>query len=257
MNVIFLLTIILAILMITIGGRKGVRSFFSLLLNFIVILITILLMTDESANPIILTLIASVAISTINLLFINKVNSKTVIAFIATMITISLLVILIYFVTKKTMIQGFSEENIDELSVYSLFIGVDFVKVATSVIIMSTIGAITDMAISITSPMQEIFQHNKNISRKELFTSGLTIGRDILGSNANTLFFAFFGGYMALLLWFKDLAYSIGEIANSKVFGAEMLIISFAGIGIALIIPISSGIHAYYLINRRNKRKLD
>src|SRR5699024_12610185 len=79
---------------------------FSLLLNFIVILITILLMTDESANPIILTLIASVAISTINLLFINKVNSKTVIAFIATMITISLLVILIYFVTKKTMIQG-------------------------------------------------------------------------------------------------------------------------------------------------------
>src|SRR5690625_3389873 len=222
MNVIFLLTIILAILMITICGRKGDRSFFSLLLNFIVLLITILLMTYESANPIIRNLIASDAISTINLIFINKVNSKTVIAFIATMITISLLVILIYFVTKKTMIQGFSEENIDELSVYSLFISVDFVKVAISVIIMSTIGAITDMAIYITSPMQEIIQHNKNISRKELFTSGLTIGRDILGSNANTLFFAFFGGYMALLLWFKDLAYSIGEIANSKVFGAEI-----------------------------------
>src|SRR5690625_6131036 len=91
---------------------------------------------------------------------------------------------------------------------------------------MSTIGAITNIAIITTSPKQENFQHNKNISRKELFTSGLTIGRDILGSNANTLFFAFFGGYMALLLWFKDLAYSIGEIANSKVFGAEMLIIS-------------------------------
>src|SRR5699024_5535850 len=152
--------IILAILMITIGGRKGVRSFFSLLLNFIVILITILLMTDESANPIILTLIASVAISTINLLFITKVNSKTVIAFIATMLTFSPLVILMYVVTTKTMSPGFSEENIGELSVYSLFIGVDCVKVATSVIIMSTIRAITDMAISITSPMQEIFQHN-------------------------------------------------------------------------------------------------
>src|SRR5699024_1011527 len=158
-----------------------------------------------------------------------------VIAFIATMITISLLVILIYFVTKKTMIQGFSEENIDELSVYSLFIGVDFVKVATSVIIMSTIGAITDMAISITSPMQEIFQHKQNINRKELFTSDLTIERDILDLNANALFFAFFGGYMELLLWFKDLRYSLGELANSKVFGADMLITSFAGIGMALI----------------------
>src|SRR5690625_4874533 len=139
MNVILLLTIILAILMITIGGRKGARSFFSLLLNFIVILITILLISDASANPIMLTLVAYVAIRSINLLFINKVNSKTVTAFIATIITISLLIILIHFVTKKTMIQGFSEENIDELSVYSLLIGVDFVKVATSVIIMSTI----------------------------------------------------------------------------------------------------------------------
>lgn len=157
--------------------------------------------------------------------------------------------------TTKAMIQGFGEEEIEELSIFSLFIGVDLMKVATSVIIMSTIGAITDMAISITSPMREIFQHKPDISRKELFTSGLTIGRDILGSNANTLFFAFFGGYMALLLWFKDLSYTIGEIANSKVFGAEMLIISFAGIGIALIIPITSAINAYYLINRRDKEK--
>src|SRR5699024_6334152 len=145
----------------------------------------------ESANTFILTLIASVVISAINLLFINILNSKTCIDFIASMMTISLLIILFHFVIKITMIVGFIVENIDELSVYSLFIGVDFVKVATSVIIMSTISAITDMAISITSPMQEIFQHNKNISRKELFTSGLTIGRDILGSNANTLFFAF------------------------------------------------------------------
>src|SRR5690625_7515267 len=95
MNVIFLLTIILAILMITIGGRKGVRSFFSLLLNFIVILITILLMTDESANPIILTLIASVAFSSINLLFIYKLIIIKIIAFI---ITINMKLILSSFI---------------------------------------------------------------------------------------------------------------------------------------------------------------
>src|SRR5690625_3237103 len=170
MSVICLFTIILAILMITSGGGRGASSFVYLLLDFIVMFITILLMTADSHHPMILTCVDSVAISAINLLFSNKVNSKTVTAFIATIITISLLVILIHFVTKKTMIQGFSEENIDELSVYSLLIGVDFVKVATSVIIMSTIGAITDMAISITLPIQDIFQNNKNISQKELFT---------------------------------------------------------------------------------------
>lgn len=255
MNVLFLLTVILAILMIAIGGRKGVRSFFSLFLNFFVIILSILIMTDESANPIIITLIACIAISSINLFFINKINSKTVTAFMATIITISILLIFIHFVTTKAMIQGFGEEEMADLSVFSLFIGVDLMKVTTSVIIMSTIGAITDMAISITSPMREIFHHKSHISQKELFVSGLTIGRDILGSNANTLFFAFFGSYMALLLWFKDLSYSIGDIANSKIFGAEMLIISFAGIGIALIIPITSAINAYYLINRRDNKK--
>src|SRR5699024_3869346 len=133
------LTLILAVLMIVIGGKKGARSFFSLFLNFLVIILTILFMTDESANPIILTLIASVLISSINLLFINKVNSKTVTAFIATMITISLLLILIHFVMTISTIQVFSEEGIDELSAYSLLIGVDFIKVATSVVIMSTV----------------------------------------------------------------------------------------------------------------------
>ena len=103
------------------------------------------------------------------------------------------------------MIQGFGEEETEELSIFSLYIGVDFVKIGASVIIMSTIGAITDTAIAISSPMREMFHHHPFISRKELFTFGLNIGKDILGTSTNTLFFAFFGGYMALLIWFKDL----------------------------------------------------
>lgn len=253
MNVLVLLAAILFILMILIGGKKGARSFFSLFLNFGVLMLIILFMTVKNTNPIILALIACIAISCINLFYINKINSKTITAFISTMITITILIFFINIVTKKAMIQGFGEEEIDELSIFSLYVGLDFVKIATSVIIMSTIGAITDIAISITSPMREIFKHNPLISRKELFKSGLTIGRDILGSNANTLFFAFFGGYMALLLWFKDLSYTVGQIANSKIFGAEMLIIFFAGIGIAMIIPIASLINAYYLVRRREK----
>lgn len=255
MNVLVLLAVILFMLMVMIGGRKGVRSFISLFLNFGVVLLTVLIMTDPQANPIILTIIACTAISTINLFFINKVNSKTITAFISTVITITILIFFIYIVTKKAMIQGFGEEEIEEISVFSRYLGVDFIKIAAAVIIMSTIGAIIDVAIAITSPMQEIFNHRPTISRKSLFTSGLTIGKDILGSNTNTLFFAFIGGYMALLIWFKDLSYSFGEIANSKIFAAEMITIFCAGIGIALIIPIASWINAYYLIKLRDRSK--
>lgn len=258
MNVLVLLALILFVLMVLIGGKKGIRSFISLFLNFGVLVLTVFFLLDPSTNPIILILIACAVISCINLFYINEVNSKTKTAFLSTVVTIIFLVMLIYFMTEKLMIQGFTEEEVEELStLFSLYIGLDFVKIAAAMIIVSTIGAITDVAISITSPMQEIFDQNPSITKKDLFISGIRIGRDILGSNTNTLFFAFFGGYFALLLWVKDMEYTVGEIANSKIFTSELLIILSAGIGIAMIIPIAATINSYYLVKKREKEALE
>lgn len=255
MNVLVVLSSILFVLMVLIGGGKGARSFIALFLNFGVLLLTILIMTDPHANPIILTLIACTVISCINLFYINEVNMKTATAFISTIITLAILISFIVIVTDHAMIHGFGEEETEELSIFSLLIGVDFVKIGAAMIIMSTIGAITDVAISIASPMQEMVNHNPQTSRKDLFSFGLNIGRDILGTNTNTLFFAFFGGYLAMLIWFKDLSYSLGTIVNSKIFSGEMINILCAGIGVALIIPITSWITAYFLV-REKKNKL-
>lgn len=251
MNVLVLLGIILFILMSLIGGQKGVSSFFALFFNFSVVIIITVFMTNPSINPIILTLFASIVISCINLFYINGVNIKTKTAFLSTMITIILLLLFILYLSNKAMIQGFGVEELEELSMFSLNIGVDFVKIGTSVIIMSTIGAITDTAMAISSPMREIHFHNPHISRTELYKAGLSIGKDILGTSTNTLFFAFFGGYIALLIWFKDLSYSIGEIINSKIFSAEMITILSAGTGVTLVIPITAWITAYFLVNHK------
>ncbi|SHT54199.1 YibE/F family protein [Mycobacteroides abscessus subsp. abscessus] len=253
MNALFCLAVILFILMVVIGGKKGAKSFIALFLNFAVLLLTILIMTDPNANPIILTLIACTIISCINLFFINEINNKTITAFVSTIITLAILLFFIMVVTEKSMIQGFGEEETEELSMFSLYLGVDFVKIGAAMIIMSTIGAIIDVAISIASPMRELYNHNQQVSRKELFSFGISIGRDILGTNTNTLFFAFFGGYLAMLIWFKDLSYSLGDIVNSKIFSSEMINILCAGIGVALIIPITSWITAYYLDKTREK----
>jgi len=257
MNVLVWLAAILFILMIVIGGKKGARSFMALFFNFGVLLITILLMTIPKTDPIILTLIACTVISCINLFYINEVNTTTKTAFISSLLTIAILLFFIVIVTENAMIQGFGEEETEELSIFSLYIGVDFVKIGASVIIMSTIGAITDTAMAISSPMREMFHHNPFISRKELCTFGLNIGKDILGTSTNTLFFAFFGGYMALLIWFKDLSYSLGEVVNSKIFSAEMITIFCAGIGVALIIPITAWITAYFLVKTKEPKDLN
>lgn len=252
MNVLFLLAIILFVLMVLVGGKKGIKSFISLFINFGVILVMIFFMMDPNTNPIVLTIIASVIIVCVNLFYVNEVNSKTKMAFISTIVTLIVLFVFIYFITKSAMIQGFGEEEIVELAPFSLLIGIDFVKIGVSIVIISTIGAITDVAIAISSPMRELKVHNPKISRIDLFTSGMRIGRDILGTDTNTMFFAFIGSYLALLLLFKDLAYSIGEIVNSKIFVAEVVTILCASIGIALIIPITSWINAFYLTKAKS-----
>jgi uncharacterized membrane protein len=251
MNALVVLAAILFILMAVIGRGKGVRSFLAIFFNFSVIFIAIIFMNDPKVNPIIITLIACIFISVINLFYINEVNKKTKTAFISTVISTIVLLLFIFIIADLARIQGFGEEEIQELGAFSLHIGVDFVKIAVSVIIMSTIGAITDAAMAISSPMREIHYHNKDISRHDLFKSGLSIGKDILGTSTNTLFFAFFGSYLALLIWFKDLSYSAGEIINSKIFNAEMITILCAGIGVTLVIPITSWITAYFLVTKK------
>lgn len=251
MNALVVLAAILFILMAVIGRGKGVRSFLAIFFNFSVIFIAIIFMNDPKANPIMITLIACIFISVINLFYINEVNKKTKTAFISTVISTIVLLLFIFNIADSARIQGFGEEEIQELGAFSLHIGVDFVKIAVSVIIMSTIGAITDAAMAISSPMREIHYHNKDISRHDLFKSGLSIGKDILGTSTNTLFFAFFGSYLALLIWFKDLSYSAGEIINSKIFNAEMITILCAGIGVTLVIPITSWITVYFLVAKK------
>lgn len=245
MNTLVSLAILLFILMLIIGGRKGARSFIAIFFNFMVLMISVIIMLIPQADPIIVTFIACVIIGCINLFFINEINTKTKTAFLASLLTIIVLLAFIWVLTDASKIQGFGEEEVEELTIFSLYIGTDFVKIAASVIIMSTIGAITDAAMAISSPMFEMRFHHPYASRKEFFSFGIQIGKDILGTSANTLFFAFFGGYMALLIWFKDLDYSFGEIINSKIFSAEMMTIFCAGTGVALVIPMTAWITAY------------
>src|SRR5690625_4990833 len=110
-------------------------------------------MLHPESNPIIITILACTGISCINLFYINKVNSKTVAAFISTVITITMLILFIYVITKKAMIQGFGEEEVDELSIFSLYLGVDFFKIGASFIIISILYAVTYIAISINFSM--------------------------------------------------------------------------------------------------------
>lgn len=254
MTVLVVLTVILFLAMRWVGEERGTISFVSLFLNLGLMFITVLFITN-GFPPLVITLIASLAISSVNLFFINQMNSKTIVAFIATILTLVIVLLLIFYVVNKLKVQGLGEDELFEMDMYSLKVGIDFVTISSCMIVMSTIGAINDTAMSIASGMNEVYHYDPKISQKELFLSGMRVGRDILGTTTNTLFFAFLGSSLALLIWVKDLNYSLTMILNSKVMAGELASILFSGMGVTLIIPMTGWLMAVKLTSRPKESK--
>ena len=253
MNIILILLFILFILMTVVGGTRGVQSFFTLILNFFT-LFFMLILIGAKIDPIKVTFIGAMIISFFSLFFINGYNKKTVSSLLSVTIVIAIVMLTTYQMGINAQIQGFSNEQIETVSFYSLFVQIDFSKIIICEILIGLLGAIIDVSISISSSMNEIYKNDLIITQRELFKSGMNIGKDILGTMTNTLFFAYISGFMTLLIYFNQLNYSLSTIINAKVFCSEVFQSICCGIGIILIIPITAFISCKLLF--LNKKKI-
>lgn len=251
-----LLLILLFLLMIYIDKDRGIRLFISLLLNFGVLMITFYL-TTLGFNPIVVSILACLLVSYIILYFVNGHNIKTDSSFISVLLVLLFLIIGIVIITNISRIAGFGYEYYEEINMYSYDVHIDFTRIMTAVILFSLIGAIVDASIAISSALFEVYDNNKHLSVKELFDSGINIGKDILCTTTDTLVFAFLGDFMTLVIWFYKGNYSFIDIINSKTFGQEFIEIMFSVIGCLIVIPVTSYITSTKLKKYNRKKDLE
>ena len=234
-----LLTLILLVLLILIGGKRGLKTFFSIYFNLALLFILVII-TSWGFNPTIPTLVISIIISIIIQFFINGTNKKTVSSFISVILILLVFTSITIILGNNIYIAGYSEEAIESIGFINYNVGINMLPLSNSIIIIGLIGTINDTSIAISSALYELHENNKKLKPKELFISGMNIGRDILGTTANTLFFAFLGSSMPLFIFFQDFQYSLAGIINSQVFASEFTRIILSGISSFLIIPVSS-----------------
>lgn len=128
---------------------------------------------------------------------------------------------------------------------FSYDVRLDFTNIAIALVLIGLIGAVVDASMAITSALYEVHQNNPELSQKELFKSGLIIGKDILGTTMNTLLFAFLSEFMTLVLWFQLGGYSILDIINNKTFVTELVKVMICALGCVFVIPLSAFLLAY------------
>ncbi len=244
-----ILLIVLLLLMLYIDRKRGIKLFISLIMNFIILLI-VFYFTALGFNPIICSLIGCFLVSLVILYYVNGKNQKTTSSLISIILVLLVLAVLIFGMAKISRIAGFGYESFEEINMFSYDIKIDYTNIIISMILISLIGATVDSSVAISSALYEVHLNNKRLSLKELFNSGMNIGKDILCTTTNTLFFAFLGDFMTLLIWFNSAGYHFSEIINSKTFVAELIRILFSGIGCIIVIPITAIITAYAVKNK-------
>ena len=114
-------------------------------------------------------------------------------------------------------------------------------------IVISALGAVMDVAMGISSSICEVHTANSSLSFKELFRSGMNIGRDMVGTMTNTLILAFLGSGFSMILYFYSLDLAPHQLLSSAFLSIEVISGISSSIGVILSIPVTALITAFAL----------
>lgn len=243
-----ILSIILLILLLSIGRGRGAKTFLTFYLSIILIASYVILMS-MGINAIILAIIICLIATVITLFILNGYNKKTISSFISIAIVLLIITIMIMIVGYNANIQGFTMEDLDSIGAFSYDINYSMTDVIIGMYLICIIGTVIDTSISISSSMNEVYENNKKINSKELFLSGMNIGSDILSTTINTLYFALMSSFIGFFMWYRG--FELEYIINSKSFVQKIIELLLSFIASILIIPITSYISSKILLTKK------
>lgn len=230
---------IFTVLMIMIGRRKGAGSMIGLVFSVFLILFWMLPALYHGYSPILIVTTTCIMITIFSMILLNGWGCQTWTAVIAAIfgITASSLVYVIF--AGAMHLSGYNLEAAEELILIHQGAGMKVSDLLFGCVMISSLGAILDTAVSISSSLWEMGAHS-TVTKKQLFRSGLQIGNDIAGTNAEILILAFAGSSITTLLVVVSYGFAPNQLMNSDFVAVEILQGMIGGIGIILTVPITS-----------------
>ena len=239
MQVYLIITIFLLTLII-IGGKQGFASVIGLAFTAICILFLFLPMIYKGHSPI-LSAVFVVALTTIVTMYlVGGVSGKTAVAIIGTISGVLISALFAFLFCKMTDISGYNVSSIESLIYVRDQTGIDVGQLLFAGILIASLGAVMDVAMSISSTIEEISHQNPELGVKGLFFSGMRVGKDMMGTMSNTLILAFAGGSINTLVFIYAYNYEYLQMINMFDIGIEIIQGVASSMGVILTVPICS-----------------
>ncbi len=234
------LTVSFILLLIIIGGLKGLKSVITLTITAFAVVKILIPMILKGYNPIILSILICIGIIVITLFIVSGINKKTISSIIGTSGGVLVAGIITLIVGSASNLTGLGNEEAQMLMFIPQGTDFDFRGILFAGIIIGALGAVMDVSMSISSAMSEVESVNPSISTKDLIKSGMNVGKDIMGTMSNTLILAYTGGAIQLMILFLAYDISFVEIINRDMIASEVLRALAGSIGLILSIPLTA-----------------
>lgn len=234
----YLMVFLLLAMMVVVGDWKGFKSSIALLFTFACVLFFVLPMIFNGYSPVWTTILSVVLISAVTLVLIDGVSKKTMVAFAGTSCGVVVAGAVFTIFSAVLHISGFTMDDVETMLVISQNTGLQLKHVLFAGVLIASLGAVIDMAMSIASSLYEIHEKNPGLPAKELFKSGMNVGSDMIGTMATTLILAYTGGSFGMLILLFAYSVNYNQVINMDFLVIEVAQAISGSMGIILTVPI-------------------
>lgn len=243
-NVEWFIILVFMIALLVFSGTTGIRTIISFIFSLLAIWKVLIPMLLKGYQPMIVGLIIGLTMATVTLILVGGFTKKAYCAIGGTVVA-SLLTCLmamgfgVLFKVDGT-VMAWSESLL-----YAGFEGLNLTQIYQAAIYLSCSGAIVDLAMDLAAALEEVVEKKPDLSSKEIWLSGMKIGRSVVGSQVTTLLLAYMGSFIGVMMVYMAQGTPMISILNSKSIASEILHTFVGCIGLVIVSPITTTICSY------------
>lgn len=238
------------LVLVLIGGLKGWKSAIGLVFTFCCIIFLFLPLIYRGVSPILAAAFIVVLTTVAVMYLIDGMTTKSKCAMIGTILGVVIAALFAWLFGEISHISGYNVDDVESLIYIGQMTNIRVGELMFAGILISALGAVMDVAMSVASTICEIHAKTPHLDGKELFHSGIHVGKDMMGTMSNTLILAFAGGSINTFVYIYSYNYQYYQILNMYSVGIEIIQGISATLGVILTVPLVSFITAYALKNR-------
>ncbi|MBE8518374.1 YibE/F family protein [Amycolatopsis sp. H6(2020)] len=232
------LAALFAVAVLVLGRWQGIAALVALGLSFVVIALFILPAILAGENPLVVAIAGAGAIMFIALYLTHGLSARTSAAVLGTLVSLALIGVLSAIFSAAASLTGLDDST--STLIGSLGHGIDARGLLLAGVVIGALGVLDDVTVTQTSAVWELRRANPDLTWRELYSSGLRIGRDHVGSAVNTLVMAYAGAALPVLLYSSISGVGLGALLGSEDIAQEIIRTLAGSVGIVAAVPVTT-----------------